>query len=105
LRPGDRVGLMLPNIPQMIIAYYGALKAGAIVMPTNPLYVSGELQLQLVDSGTETLVALDLLYERIEPIQAQTPLKRIILTSVGDYLPPVRRLLYPIKARCSGRWV
>jgi long-chain acyl-CoA synthetase len=105
VRPGDRVGLMLPNIPQMLIGYYGALKAGAIVMPTNPLYVSRELETQLVDSGAETLVALDLFYPRIEPILAKSPLKRVILTSVGDYLPPVRRLLYPIKARLNRRWI
>jgi long-chain acyl-CoA synthetase len=105
VRPGDRVGLMLPNVPQMLIAYYGAFKAGAIVMPTNPLYVSRELETQLADSGAETLVALDLFYPRIEPIMAQSPLKRLILTSVCDYLPPVKRLLYPIKARLNGRWI
>jgi long-chain acyl-CoA synthetase len=105
VRPGDRVGLMLPNVPQMLIGYYGALKAGAIVMPTNPLYVSRELETQLVDSGAETLVALDLFYPRIAPILAQSPLKRLILTSIGDYLPAIRRLLYPVKARLNGRWI
>jgi long-chain acyl-CoA synthetase len=105
VRPGDRVGLMLPNVPQMLIGYYGALKAGAIVMPTNPMYVSGELETQLRDSGAETLVALDLFYPRIEPILGKTPLKHVILTSVGDFLPPLRRLLYPIKARLNGRWI
>jgi long-chain acyl-CoA synthetase len=105
VRPGDRVGLMLPNVPQMVIGYYAALKVGAIVMPTNPLYLSEELQTQLVDSGAETLIALDLFYERIRPIQSRTGLKRIILTSVRDFLPPLKRLLYPIKARLNGRWV
>jgi hypothetical protein len=85
VRPGDRVGLMLPNIPQMIIGYYGALKLGAIVMPTNPLYLSEELETQLTDSGAETLIALDLFYARIQPIQSRTSLKRILLTRVSDF--------------------
>jgi long-chain acyl-CoA synthetase len=103
--PGDRVALMLPNIPQAVIGYYGALKAGAIVVPTNPLYVSRELETQLVDSGSETIVALDLFYPRIQAVREQTPLKRVILTSIADFLPPVRRLLYPVKARLTRRWV
>ncbi|MGH7233117.1 MAG: long-chain-fatty-acid--CoA ligase [Nitrospiraceae bacterium] len=105
VREGDRVALMLPNIPQAIIGYYGALKAGAIVVPTNPLYVSRELEIQLQDSASETLVALDLFYPRIEAIRDLAPLKRIILTSVRDFLPPFRRLLYPIKAKLNGRWI
>jgi len=105
VRPGDRLALMLPNIPQAVIGYYGALKAGAIVVPTNPLYVSRELETQLVDSGSETIVALDLFYPRIQAVHERTPLKRVILTSVADFLPPVLRLLYPIKARLTGRWV
>ena len=97
--------LMLPNTPQAVIGYYGALKAGAIVVPMNPLYVSRELETQLVDSGSETIVALDLFYPRIQAVRERTPLKRVILTSVADFLPPVLRLLYPIKARLTGRWV
>jgi len=103
--PGDRVALMLPNVPQALIGYYGALKAGAVVVQTNPLYVGREIETQLVDSGSETILALDLFYPRINSIQDRTPLKRIILTSVRDFLPPLRRLLYPLKARLSGRWI
>jgi len=103
--PGDRVALMLPNVPQALIGYYGALKAGAVVVQTNPLYVGREIETQLADSGSETILALDLFYPRIQSIQDRTPLKRIILTSVRDFLPPLRRLLYPLKARLSGRWI
>lgn len=53
---------MLPNIPQSVIAYYGILKTRAVVVPTNPLYVERELQMQLLDSGSNTIIALDLLY-------------------------------------------
>ncbi|MDF0667400.1 MAG: long-chain fatty acid--CoA ligase [Nitrospira sp.] len=104
--PGDRVALMLPNIPQTVVAYYGILKAGAVVVPTNPLYVEREIQTQLADAGTETMVVLDLLYPRVRAVQdATTLLKRIIVASVLDYLPFFKKLLYPIKARLAKRWV
>ncbi len=105
VRPGDRVAIMLPNTPQAIIGYYGALRAGAIVVQTNPLYVTPEIEAQLADSGSETLIALDLFCPRIMGALERTPLKRIILTSIRDFLPPLKRLLYPIKARFSGRWI
>lgn len=104
VRPQDRVAIMLPNLPQALIAYYGALLAGAVVVQINPLYVSREIEAQLNDSGSETMVALDLFHSRIEPIRDRTALRRTILTGVQDFLPPLRRLLYPIKARMSGHW-
>ena len=103
---GDRVALMLPNIPQAVIAYYGILKAGAVAVPTNPLYVEREIQVQLTDSGSETIIALDLLYPRIRTVQSATGLpKRIILTSIRDFLPPLKKFLYPFKARLAKRWI
>jgi long-chain acyl-CoA synthetase len=106
VRQGDRVALMLPNIPQSVIAYYGVLKTGAVVVPTNPLYVERELQMQLLDSGSNTIIALDLLYPRIQAVQAVAALpKRIIVTSIRDFLPPLKKILYPIKARLAKRWI
>ena len=105
VRKGDRVAVMLPNVPQCVIAYYGALKAGAVVVMTNPLYVERELQIQLADSGAETIIALDFFYPRIEKIKQQTALKNIVLTSVRDGLPWLLSLLYPIKARKEGQWI
>lgn len=99
---GDRVAIMLPNLPQCIIAYYGALYAGAIVVPTNPLYVERELEFQLNDSGAVVLVALDLFYPRIQAVLPKTGLKRVILTGAGDYLPFFKRMLYPLKAMAEG---
>jgi long-chain acyl-CoA synthetase len=101
---GDRVALLLPNIPQTVIAYYGALKAGAVVVPTNPLYVEREIQTQVLDSGSETLITLDLFYPRIRPVRAQTGLlRRIIVTRVPDFLPPLKKLLYTLKAWWTHR--
>jgi long-chain acyl-CoA synthetase len=103
---GDRVALMLPNIPQTVIAYYGILKAGAVVVPTNPLYVEREIQTQLTDAEAETMVVLDLFYSRVRAVREATTLpKRIIVTGIQDYLPFFKKLLYPIKARFSRRWV
>jgi len=105
VRKGDRVAVMLPNVPQCVIAYYGALKIGAIVVMTNPLYVERELQIQLADSGAETIVALDFFYPRIEKAKQGSALKNIILTSVRDKLPWLLSLLYPIKAKKEGQWI
>lgn len=106
VRQGDRVALMLPNIPQAVIAYYSVLKAGAIVVPTNPLYVERELQIQVMDSGSDTIVALDLFYPRIQAVKTATSLpKRIIITSIRDFLPPLKKFLYPLKARLAKRWI
>lgn len=105
VQKGDRVAIMLPNVPQAVIAYFAALRAGAVVVQTNPLYVERELEFQIKDSGSETIIALDFFYPRIEPIRHRVPLKRIILTNAGDFLPPLLRLLYPIKAIKEGQWV
>lgn len=106
VQTGDRVALMLPNIPQAVIAYYGVLKAGAVVTPTNPLYVEREIEAQLSDAGSDTIVALDLFYPRLQGIRERTGLPhRIIVTGLKDFLPLVKRWLYPIKARWTKRWI
>ncbi len=105
IQKGDRVAIMLPNVPQALIAYFGALKAGACVVQTNPLYVAREISHQIRDSGAETIVTLDQFYPRIKEVMAKTPLKRVILTNVRDYLPWLKRLLYPLKARRERQWV
>jgi long-chain acyl-CoA synthetase len=102
VQKGDRVAVMLPNVPQAVIAYFGALKAGACVVQTNPLYVSREIAHQVHDAGAETIVSLDQFYPQIQEAMPQTSLKRIILANVRDYLPWLKRLLYPLKARRQG---
>lgn len=89
VKKGDRVALFLPNVPQFTICYYGALRAGAIVVPCSPLYKERELEFQLNDSGAETIVALDLLYEHLAPIREKTKLRNVITTTVLDYFPPL----------------
>lgn len=102
---GDRVALMLPNIPQMVIAYYGTLRSGAVAVATNPLYHAHELEVQLKNSGAETLVAVDMFYPVISPVLSRTSVKKLILCGIKDYLPFPLNLLYPIKARVEKQWV
>jgi long-chain acyl-CoA synthetase len=105
IRKDDRVALMLPNIPQMVISYYGALRTGAVAVPTNPLYREHELEVQLKNSGAETLVAVDMFYPVIAPVLPKTAVKHLILCNIKDYLPFPLNLLYPIKARIDKQWV
>lgn len=105
VQAGDRVAIVLPNIPQYPIVHFAALKIGAILVPTNPLYVEREFKHQFNNSGAETVVVLDFLLPRIEKIKNETGLKNIIVTSIHDHLPPLLKLLYPLKARRQGTWV
>lgn len=81
---GSRVAIMLPNIPQQVIAYFGVLKAGAIVVNTNPTYPAYELEPLLGSTGTETIVTLSGLYNRVLEIQPKTAIKNIILTDIPE---------------------
>ncbi|MGH7493117.1 MAG: long-chain-fatty-acid--CoA ligase [bacterium] len=105
VKKGDRVAIVLPNIPQYPIVHYAVMQLGAIAVPTNPLYVERELEYQLRDSGAQVAVTLDLLFTRLEAVRGRTALREVIYTGVGEYLPALKRLLYPIKARREGRWV
>ncbi|WXB90649.1 AMP-binding protein [Metabacillus sp. FJAT-53654] len=95
LQKGDRVSIMLPNCPQAVISYYGVLFAGGVVVQTNPLYMERELEYQLKDSESTFMVTLDLLYPKASKMKALTSLKHIIVTSIKDFLPFPKNLLYP----------
>jgi long-chain acyl-CoA synthetase len=99
VQKGDRVAIALPNIPQYPIAFYGALRAGAVVVPTNPLYTAHEMQHQMADSGAKVLVMLDMYYAPVRTIRKETALEHIIVTSPADYLPPLLHTLYPLSQR------
>ncbi len=95
LQKGDRVSIMLPNCPQAVISYYAILFAGGIVVQTNPLYTERELEYQLNDSGAKVIISLDLLYPRITKVKAHTKIEHVIITSIKDYLPFPKNVLYP----------
>lgn len=92
---GDRVAIMLPNCPQSVIAYYGVLYAGGIVVQTNPLYTERELQYQMADSGAKVILVMDILYPRTMKIINETNIENVIVTGIKDYLPFPKNLVYP----------
>lgn len=94
---GDRIGIYLPNIPQFVIAYYGTLRVGGIVVACSPLYKEKEIAHILKDSSAKVLVAWDKLYPIVEAVRHETKLTSILTTSVRDYLPSILRLLSPLK--------
>ncbi len=94
VRKGDRVALLLPNSPQFLIAEFGAWKAGATVLPLNPLYTGSELREPLKAAGIEVVVTLTPFYKRLKEIQRQTALRCIVATSIKEYLPPLLRALF-----------
>ncbi len=96
VKKGDRVMIYMPNTPQFVIAFYGILRAGAIVVPTNPQYVPRELAYQASDSGSETIVALTMSWKTILEARNQTPCKRIILSNIKEYFPPLLKFLFTL---------
>ena len=96
LRKGDRVALLLPNTPEYVVAYYGTLKMGGIVVPTNPLYVAREIQHQLLDSGARVIVTLTKFYPLVESVRRATMLEHVIVANIKDFFPPVLRWLFTL---------
>lgn len=102
VRKGDRVAIMLPNLPQSVVAFFGILKAGAIVVNTNPIYTPRELEHQLHDSGAETIILLSGFYERLQQIRQRTAIKHIIVTDISDTLAWPFNKLTARQVRSSG---
>jgi len=86
IRKGDRVAIMLPNILQQVIAFYGILKAGAVLVNTNPTYTARELQHQLGDSGARAIVMLSGLYSRLAEIREQIAIEHVIIADLHETL-------------------
>jgi long-chain acyl-CoA synthetase len=99
IEKGDRVAILLPNLIPCVAAYFAILKIGGIVVMNNPLYSDRELEHQLNDSGAKILVTLDLLANRMIDLRPRTGIRQIIVTSIGDYLPFPKNLLFPLVAK------
>ncbi|MBW5416184.1 MULTISPECIES: long-chain-fatty-acid--CoA ligase FadD1 [Pseudomonas] len=93
LRPGDRIAIQLPNVLQYPIAVFGAMRAGLIVVNTNPLYTAREMQHQFKDAGALALVCLANMAHLAEQVLPNTQIRHVIITEVGDMLPPLKRLV------------
>jgi len=102
LAPGERLGIFLPNCPQLVMAYNAALRLGAVAVMLNPLLSPKELAHQLADSGAQRLVLLDHFLPRLTEIRAQVDLTHVIITSLAEALPWPLSWHYPFKARRDG---
>src|SRR5687768_372940 len=96
VRKGDRVALVLPNCPQFLVAEFGAWKVGAVVVALNPTYTERELELALSSTGAETVVALTAFYNRVKGAQSRTAVRRVVATSIKEYLPAALRVLFTL---------
>jgi len=96
VKPGDRVALLLPNCPQIILSFFGTWEAGGTVVPLNPLYTERELEYALRESGAETIIVLTPFYKKVKAIQSNTRLRNVIATNIKEYLPPVKRMLFTL---------
>jgi long-chain acyl-CoA synthetase len=103
VRRGDRVALVLPNCPQFLIAELGAWKAGAVVLPLNPLYTAEELEGPLRSASIKIVVVLSAFYGKLNSVRKQAGVERIVATNIKEYLPPALRVLFTLfKERPGG---
>lgn len=93
LQPGDRIAVQLPNLLQYPVVVFGAMRAGLIVVNTNPLYTAREMEHQFNDSGAKALICLANMAHLAEEVQPKTGIRHVVVTEVGDMLPTVKRLL------------
>ncbi|QTF55799.1 long-chain fatty acid--CoA ligase [Stutzerimonas frequens] len=93
LQPGDRIAVQLPNLIQYPIVVFGAIRAGLIVVNTNPLYTAREMEHQFNDAGAKALVCLANMAHLAEEVLPKTGIKHVVITEVADMLPPLKRML------------
>ncbi len=105
LKPGDRIAIQMPNLLQYPIAVYGAIRAGLVVVNTNPLYTAREMKHQFNDSGAKALVFMDVFGHLVESIVAETGIKYLICTSLADMLPTPKRQLINFAAKYVKKMV
>jgi long-chain acyl-CoA synthetase len=100
--PGDRVSIFLPNCPQAVLAYQAIWRAGAVAVPTNPLYTAVEFAHQAVDAGSRAAFCLTLNYPRVRDTRTHTQLEHVIVTNIKEYLPPLLRTLFTVARERRG---
>src|SRR2546427_1215330 len=96
VKKGDRVAILLPNTPQFVVAFFGALRAGATVVPCNPRYTAPELHRQLADSGAVTLVTLSRFYPVAKTARVGTSVKSVIVTNIKEGMPTLLRDMFTL---------
>jgi long-chain acyl-CoA synthetase len=102
----SRVALWMPNVPQMLIAYFATLRLGAQVVNTNPLYVEREIEHQFNDAGVSVVVTLDFLWwDKLRGIMDRVDVEHVVVGSIPDYLPWPLSWLAPLKLKRTGQYV
>ncbi|MDH4066695.1 MAG: AMP-binding protein, partial [Acidobacteriota bacterium] len=91
--PGDRISILMPNCLAYPVVVFGALKAGVVMVNTNPLYTVPEVAHQAVDSGSVGLITIDVFAEKVAEALPKTPIRTVVVVSIADLLPPLKRLL------------
>src|SRR5262249_33634595 len=101
VKPGDRVGLCLPNTHYYVVLYFATLRVGGIVVNLNPLYVERELTHLLQDSGASVVCSCDIapFHAKVAKVAAEVGVRRLVVCSIGDALPPLKSLAYKIFKR------
>ncbi len=99
IKKGDSVAILLPNVIPCVVAYYAIMRVGAVAVMNNPLYTDRELTHQFNDSGASLLITLDLLADRMVALRKTTGIKKIIYTSIGDYLPFPKNILFSLMGK------
>src|SRR5512141_1928726 len=102
VKKGDRVGIFMPNTPQFVMAYFGIIKAGGVVVATNPLYTAPEIEYQANDSGVELMFVMTNFYKTIKAAQPKTKIKKLIVTNIKEALPPVLKILFTLAKEKKG---
>ncbi len=102
VKKGDRVGIFMPNTPQFVMCYFGILKAGGVVVATNPLYTPTEIEHQVNDAGIEVMFVMTNFYKTIKTAQPKTKIKKVIVTNLKETLPPVLRILFTLAKEKKG---
>lgn len=102
VKKGQPVGIFMPNSPQFVMAYYAILKAGGVVVATNPLYTAREVEHQLNDSGLEIMLVMSNFYNLIKQTQPGTSLKKVVVTNIKEYLPGLLRFLFTLTQERKG---
>lgn len=96
VKKGDRVGLFMPNTPQFVIAYFGVLKAGGVVVAVNPTYPVDEILTPVNDAGIEIMFTLSRFYNKLTEVRKRSGLKKIIVTNIKETLPPLLKFLFTL---------
>ncbi len=103
VRRGDRVGMILPNCPEYVIAFFACQRLGAVAVGNNPLYTERELRHQIIDSGAKVMIVLDQVYHRFGEVRDDSGVQEVIAVKLNHYMPAPIKWLAPLKFKSDAR--